>query len=481
MATAKSVLRSNDPGLTMRILDDASLVALLLAMLPHGALVALRRTCRRWSSDAYLLAPDGSRRLAKLTTWPASLRDSSDSGDASSPATMRPAASRDLQLRAWRERVLESIRMQCQDDVSRSSASGNNDNGDNAEETAGRGYNGFPRGGHLVEWYNDFAFKDTNLTDAELYFALARAQPGDVRRLSLCSSQLSDAGVIKALGHVETLRPGSSDSQTLPAKASGLRASRCSDVRSNDVDGIAQDLHWARLENLCVAACRARRRKQESGRARGDECKSSRERDLPAGQSTTALVLNSRRASLAGTGLSTALTPAASRRNDTQASTGGSSASTSAAGDLSGDMLEPLTAAASVRRRLLSGDSPALALQRLVLLGVPRLRLAPILANCRLKMLMVQGQLSDVDLDAVAGCSNLNLYKLDENIGGACFRVVQGMSRGNAETRVHSACVAGALRQDIFQLSALARRGHLWSYRRVRSIVGVRHVELPLH
>mmetsp|Transcript_80836 Transcript_80836/g.187674 ORF Transcript_80836/g.187674 Transcript_80836/m.187674 type:complete len:276 (+) Transcript_80836:115-942(+) len=52
--------------------------------------------------------------------------------------------------------------------------------------------------GHFA-WFQHRAFRDRGTTDEELDFALGRALPGDFHTLILCSSRLTDAGVLRAL------------------------------------------------------------------------------------------------------------------------------------------------------------------------------------------------------------------------------------------------------------------------------------------
>eukprot|EP00927_Polykrikos_kofoidii_P008588 TRINITY_DN13577_c0_g1_i1.p1 TRINITY_DN13577_c0_g1~~TRINITY_DN13577_c0_g1_i1.p1 ORF type:complete len:512 (+),score=58.64 TRINITY_DN13577_c0_g1_i1:191-1726(+) len=182
-------------GATCAVLQDHALASTLLSMVSHKTLRALRWSCRRWSSIAYYLGPDSSRALAKLSIWPSALRD--DIADSVGGARR----THEEKMQERRARLLEALRMSCQDpqiasdesltDAQRQRGDDGGDGGSGADVACART-------GH-VDWFRDESFRDTGITDMELQSALFRAEPGDVRRIVLCSARLTDQGVLRAL------------------------------------------------------------------------------------------------------------------------------------------------------------------------------------------------------------------------------------------------------------------------------------------
>jgi len=178
------------------ILDRKSLASHLLAFVPQGALLALSRCCRLWSREARALAPDASRALAGLMCWPPELEDCG----AGQERHMQE------QMKLRRRRVLESILMGCQDiDHHRPSPTHAYD-GEGAEhevgslELADRHCDAASShsSSEPWQWFCHAAFRDTHMTDIDLWSALGQAAMGDVDKLVLCSSQITDSGLLAA-------------------------------------------------------------------------------------------------------------------------------------------------------------------------------------------------------------------------------------------------------------------------------------------
>lgn len=187
--------RVRDP--VQAVFDDRPLATHLVGMMSQGVLKAFSWTCRRWRSDAFFLAPDACRTLVRLTNWPEERRRSEASSGVDRKAQYRE------QAKAWREQLLESIRMGSQDPQPADSASSASQCLDLATSSSARavplwGFGGGPFCGPQ-EWYRQACFCDKHVSDDGFCSALERGVPGDVRRLFVPSSCLTNAGVIRAL------------------------------------------------------------------------------------------------------------------------------------------------------------------------------------------------------------------------------------------------------------------------------------------
>jgi len=378
------------------VLDDRALASLLLGMVSHGTLVALRRTCRRWSSDTYSLAPDASRALARLTTWPAALRDVGADSE----------QSHEVRMREWRKQLLENLRMSCQDPEAfdrgaATSAGGQDESSGSHSGAAGHAHAACARAGHLADWFRNPVFRDTGTSDTDLGSALERALPGDVRQLFICSSRLSDEGVLRAVG----------------------RKTQCGDGESAG--------HWPALTDLCIVACSPR------GNARQARTTGTRGGADAAGSSSALAALTSKPRQREPLSSATAVAPLSQTslanlgavghgangdgEEPDDARTGSSEvdserAKSSASGGLTGSAMEPLTKlAASGRCRPL--------LRRLVLVGVPGVPLPALTIGCDLRMLMLHGPLSGSCVESIARCRALEIMKLslEPRVGWAPF------------------------------------------------------------
>lgn len=154
--------------LASAVLEDRPLAANVIRFTPQATLQALSRTCRFWHRSALSLAPSASRCLALMSgEWP------EDAGFARAPdggaAAMEggPVAQGDAAVELRRARLLESMRMSCQDP-------------------------------HVTNAQSVGSFV-TEAAGEDLLDALCRAAPGDLRRIFVCGSQLSDRGVARAL------------------------------------------------------------------------------------------------------------------------------------------------------------------------------------------------------------------------------------------------------------------------------------------
>lgn len=237
------------------VLDDRALASHLFSMMSQGTLQTLSRTCRRWSSDTFVLAPHASRALAQLTTWPAFL-----SGECCTEEQQRRRQEK------VRLRLLERIRLACQDSDAESgmlasmSASYVQVGSDGEQGGEARAPVGGP--GDCHDWFQRKAFRDTHTTDRELALALDRAVPGDVPRLILCTSRCTDAGLAAALApHWHTLTDlcvsscgvregGVTGSSLAPLACEGSTAPRATPLRSLTLIGLPR-APVARIVEAC--------------------------------------------------------------------------------------------------------------------------------------------------------------------------------------------------------------------------------------
>lgn len=180
--------------LASAVLEDRPLAANVIRFTPQATLQALSRTCRFWHRSALSLAPSASRCLALMSgEWP------EDAGFARAPdggaAAMEggPVAQGDAAVELRRARLLESMRMSCQDPHVTNAQSV----GSFVTEAAGEDCSAAESGAD--DWVLHRSFRDRCLTDEDLLDALCRAAPGDLRRIFVCGSQLSDRGVARAL------------------------------------------------------------------------------------------------------------------------------------------------------------------------------------------------------------------------------------------------------------------------------------------
>lgn len=167
-----------------------ALAAHLLGLTPQGTLRALSQTCRQWSSDTLALAPRASRTLTLVASWPAALR--------AAAGLEGEGRSREEELRARRDRLLESIRMGCQDPQL---AGGPRPEAPEGERDApGRAVEPASECVEL-DWFRHGSLRDRELDDEQLHLALRQAAPGDISRICICSSRLSDdSAVAQKLG-----------------------------------------------------------------------------------------------------------------------------------------------------------------------------------------------------------------------------------------------------------------------------------------
>eukprot|EP00445_Apocalathium_hangoei_P015652 CAMPEP_0203890048 /NCGR_PEP_ID=MMETSP0359-20131031/33528_1 /ASSEMBLY_ACC=CAM_ASM_000338 /TAXON_ID=268821 /ORGANISM="Scrippsiella Hangoei, Strain SHTV-5" /LENGTH=234 /DNA_ID=CAMNT_0050811591 /DNA_START=73 /DNA_END=774 /DNA_ORIENTATION=+ len=210
------------------VLEDRPLASHLLAFTSQGTLQSLSRTCRFWHRSAPSLAPGASRALASMAGgWPEeSLADNpslarhsaggggsvSGGGSAtvgtsqcSGDSGTAQAGEVEGQMLERRARLLESLRMSCQDPRMLDRSSSNDPSvWDGDEVFVGGGACGSDDDGTSCGvadegWIRHRAFRDRGLSNEDLLVALRRAAPGDLRRLFVCGSKLSDEGVASAL------------------------------------------------------------------------------------------------------------------------------------------------------------------------------------------------------------------------------------------------------------------------------------------
>ncbi|CAE8612845.1 unnamed protein product [Polarella glacialis] len=182
--------------LARAVLEDPSLASCLLALTSQGTLRALSQTCRRWSSDAFTLAPGPSRTLSCLSSWPQAV----DEAIAGAPSEQELRRQR---LKALRDRLVEDLRREsCQvaEELERSSGAASRGSSDEQAGIApGSGTTAADLTADTCAWFCQPAFRDRHTSDADLVAALQRGTNGDVRRLIICSSQLSNNGLARAL------------------------------------------------------------------------------------------------------------------------------------------------------------------------------------------------------------------------------------------------------------------------------------------
>eukprot|EP00933_Yihiella_yeosuensis_P006381 TRINITY_DN111077_c0_g1_i1.p1 TRINITY_DN111077_c0_g1~~TRINITY_DN111077_c0_g1_i1.p1 ORF type:complete len:382 (-),score=39.69 TRINITY_DN111077_c0_g1_i1:9-1082(-) len=165
------------------IIEDQALASYLLAMTSQGTLRALSQASKRWYSDTFALAPSASRTLATLTRWPQEIDDTSSNESRS----VIDSDALQLELAAKRASLVERLRMSCQDEKFGPSVPAPT----------------VSAGGRVSSssstWFDQPAFRDRRNSDFEIQGALQRGTPGDVERLLICSSSVTDEGLSKAL------------------------------------------------------------------------------------------------------------------------------------------------------------------------------------------------------------------------------------------------------------------------------------------